>query len=174
LYSQETRPRSWAGFFVSARWHEVSIVSAKETLFMRTLVSTALSLVLFAAASFAQEPPNACPCVPITHLWIAKTCPDWTCAATELAVANGDPQVIAVPVGMSDGRWLVVRRLAAGAAIDSGDPFRVEQFDGMPNAVQRYGAITTDHKPMLMTAPDGQVLVMALRQAEPRRRAAAH
>src|SRR4051794_41565327 len=122
---------------------------------MRTLVSTAISLVLFAAASFAQEPPNACPCVPITHLWIVKTCPDWTCASTELAVANGDPQVIAVPVGMSDGRWLIVRRLAAGAAIDSRDPFPPEQFDGNTGAGQRLSAVPNGHKTILVDAPDG-------------------
>jgi hypothetical protein len=141
---------------------------------MRRLISTAFLLALFATPMLGDNSPKACPCVPITHLWIVKTCADWTCAATEIAVANGDPQVIAVPVGMNDGRWLVVRRFAAGAAIDSGDTFRIEQFDGMADAVQRFTALTPDHRPMLMTAPDGQVLVMALRQPEPRRRAAAH
>jgi hypothetical protein len=75
---------------------------------------------------------------------------------------------------MNDGRWLIVHRLAAGGAIDSGDPFRLEQFSGMSDAVQRFGTFDADHKPMLMTAPDGQILVMALRQPELRRRAAAH
>lgn len=139
---------------------------------MRTLIVALTALIVMPVA--AQDQPAPCPCVPITHVWIVKTCADWTCASTELAVANGDPQVIAVPVGMSDGRWLIVRRLAAGAAIDSGDPFRLEQFDGMTDAVQRFSAFASDHKPMLMTAPDGHVLVMALRQAEPRKRAATH
>jgi hypothetical protein len=139
---------------------------------MRTLILALTALIVMPLA--AQDQPAPCPCVPLTHLWIVKTCPDWTCASTELAVANGDPQVIAVPVGMNDGRWLIVHRLAVGAAIESGDPFSLEQFDGMTNAVQRFTALSTDHKPMLMTAPDGQVLVMSLRQPEPRRRAAAH
>jgi hypothetical protein len=137
---------------------------------MRTLATAAFALVLLAAPALAD-----CPCVPIAHLWVVKTCTDWTCASTELAVANGDPQVIAVPVGMNDGRWLIVRRFAAGAAIDSGgDKFHLDQFDGMADAVQRFSSFTTDHRPMLMTAPDGQYLVIALRQPEPRRRAATH
>jgi hypothetical protein len=136
---------------------------------MRTLAASAFAFILLATPVLAD-----CPCVPITHLWVVKTCADWTCASTELAVANGDPQVIAVPVGMNDSRWLIVRRFAAGAAIDSGDPFHVDQFDGMSDAVQRFSSFNADHKPMMMTAPDGQFLVMALRQAEPRRRAATH
>src|SRR4051794_41953954 len=120
---------------------------------MRTLVSTAISLVLFAAASFAQEPPNACPCVPITHLWIVKTCSDWTCASTELAVANGDPQVIAVPVGMNDGRWLVVHRFAAGGAGGSRGPFRPGAIGGRRGAVPRLRAGRRESQPPFMATP---------------------
>jgi hypothetical protein len=40
--------------------------------------------------------------------------------------------------------------------------------------VQRFSGFSADHKPMLMTSPDGQFLVIALRHAEPRRRAAGH
>jgi len=141
---------------------------------MRTLPFTAVILVLMITPALGDVSPNACPCVPITHLWLVKTCPDWTCASTELAVANGDPQVIAVPVGLNDGRWLIIRRFVAGGAIDSEETFRLEQFEGMAGAVQRYNGYGADYRPMLMTAPDGQFLVIALRQPEPRRRAAGH
>jgi hypothetical protein len=142
---------------------------------MRILVSSAIIFALVTTALPAEAQSSVCPCIPLTHVWIVKTCTDWTCASTELAVANGDPQVIAIPAGMNDTRWLVVRRFAAGAAIDvSTDPFHLEQFDHMDDAVQRFSGIETDHRPMLMTAPDGQVLVIALRQSEPRRRAAGH
>jgi hypothetical protein len=115
---------------------------------------------------------NVCPCVPVSHMWIVKTCADWTCASVELAVANGDPQVIAMPVSLDDARWMIVRRFAAGSAVDSaGDPFRLEQFDGMAAAVAHFSAIDRDHWPMLMTAPDGQVLVISLRAPAPKRRA---
>lgn len=136
---------------------------------MRALIATLLCAGLTVVSANAQQ---ACPCIPLTHLWIAKTCTDWTCSSVELAVANGDPQVIAVPVGLADSRWIVLRRMAAGAAIDSGsDPFRVEQFDHMPAAVERFMAIDHNCQPMLFTAPDGQVLVVSLKVPELRRRA---
>jgi hypothetical protein len=125
-------------------------------------------LLIAATAALLAAPVSAdCPCVPVAHLWTVKTCADWNCANTELVLANGDPQVIAIPVGMSDGRWLVVRRFAAGGAVqDQNDPFQLDQYDGMAAAVDHYGAISTDMRPQLMTAPDGQVLVIALKAPE--------
>ncbi|HEV7571811.1 MAG TPA: hypothetical protein VGQ21_09970 [Thermoanaerobaculia bacterium] len=137
---------------------------------MRSTIFTAL-LGLLASVPLSAE----CPCVPITHLWIVKTCNDWNCASTELAVASGDPQVIALPVALDDARWLIVRRFAAGAAIDSrDDPFQLQQFAGMDGAMPHYAGLTRDRRPMLMTAPDGQVLVISLKQPEVRRRPVAH
>ena len=140
---------------------------------MRTFL---LILAATAALVFPLSAQEACPCVPLTHLWIVKTCLDWNCANTELLLANGDPQVIAFPVGMSDHRWLIVRRLVSGGAIqDPNDAYRVEQFAGMDAAVAYYRGFGPEMRPQLMTAPDGQVLVLALRQNEviPMRRRAA-
>ncbi len=135
-----------------------------------TLFSIAL-LGLMIAAPLAAE----CPCVPITHLWIVKTCTDWYSASTELLLANGDPQVIAIPVRMDDSRWLIVRRFVSGSAIESSnDPFQIDQFDGIDGAMARFTTLAHDRRPMLFTAPDGQVLVIALKQPEPKRRAATH
>lgn len=133
----------------------------------------ALILAFICCVTLAVPVVADCPCVPISHLWTVKTCADWNCASTELVLSNGDPQVIAVPTGIDDKRWLVVRRFAAGAAIDnSGDPFELKQFDHMNGAVNAYGAIDGAKKPMLMTAPDGQVLVISLKEpASPKRRA---
>jgi len=136
-----------------------------------------VSAVLFFGLTIAPVAiaDNVCPCVPVTHLWTVKTCPDWVCASTELAVSNGDAEIIAVPVGMNDTRWLIVRRVASGSFSDSGnDPFRLEQFDGFDSAAFRFSGLTADFKPMIMTAPDGKVLVMSLRAPEPKRRAVAH
>jgi hypothetical protein len=134
---------------------------------MRPALFALLLLVLVSAPMTAD-----CPCIPLTHLWVVKTCSDWNCASTELTLASGDPQVIAIPVGMTDSRWLIVRRFAAGAAIDvNDDSFQLKQFDGMDGAVPHYSAISRDYHPMLMTAPDGQVLVISTKQPEPRRRA---
>jgi len=140
---------------------------------MRALIAIlACAIALTVLPAAAQ---NACPCVPLTHLWTVKTCADWNCAAVELAVANGDPQVIAMPVALTDARWLILRRTASGTAGDSGnDSFRVEQFDQMYAATQRYMAIDHDHQPMLFTVPDGRMVVVSLREPEVRRRAMPH
>jgi hypothetical protein len=140
---------------------------------MRTQILTLAILVLASAAAAPAQ--DLCPCVPVAHLWVVKTCNDWPCASTEILLAGGDPQVMALPVALTDARWLMVRRVSAGAFIDNaGDPFQLEQFDGMKNAVTRYGEYTTEHHPMLLTAPDGQVLVLALKNPEPKRRASLH
>jgi hypothetical protein len=116
-----------------------------------------------------------CPCVPLTHLWVVKTCDDWNCATTELMLAGGDPQVMAIPIGLDNPRWLVLRRIAAGSAIEvSTDPYEIRQFDGVDGAVTHYTTLTHDRLPMMLSAPDGQVLVISLKQGEPRKRAAAH
>ena len=136
-----------------------------------------VSVVFFLGMTLAPAvmADNVCPCVPITHLWTVKTCPDWTCVSTELAVGNGDTQVFAVPVGIDDTRWLVVRRVASGSFSNStDDPFRLEQFDGFPSAAFCFTGISSDFKPMIVTAPDGKVLVMSLRSAEAKRRAVSH
>lgn len=76
---------------------------------------------------------------------------------------------------MTDGRWLIVRRFVSGAAIDvSGDPFHLEQFDGMARAATRLNELTPGHRPMILSAPDGQMLVISLKEPEPRRRAVGH
>jgi hypothetical protein len=138
---------------------------------MRQPFLCTMLLTLLGAAPLAAQ----CPCVPLTHLWIVKTCSDWNCASTDLLLAGGDPQVIAVPVAMDDTRWLIMRRLVAGSAVNvSDDPFQLRQFDGMEGAIAHYAALTYDRHPMLFTAPDGQVLVISLKQPEPRRRAASH
>lgn len=137
---------------------------------MRSFIPALLLLAAVAAPVTAE-----CPCIPLTHLWVVKTCADWNCAQTELLLANGDPQVFALPVSMNDGRWVIVQRFTAGSAINvTNDPFELTQFDGMDGAVARFSAAGHDRHPLLMTAPDGQVLVIALKQPEPRRRAVPH
>jgi hypothetical protein len=133
-------------------------------------------IALLSLAALPLNAQNACPCVPTTHVWVAKTCPSWDCANTELLLANGDRQVFAVPVGVDDERWIVVRRFVAGAAAeDPNDPFHLDAFEHMDDAVTKYAGFTSDYKPMLTTAPDGRVLVIALRQPDPpKRRTASH
>jgi hypothetical protein len=138
---------------------------------MRPTILCMLLLTALIAAPLSAD----CPCFPLTHLWVVKTCSDWNCATNELMLAGGDPQVMAIPVGMADPHWLVLRRIAAGSATDvSNDPFEIRQFDGMDGAVTHYATLARERLPMVFSAPDGQVLVISLKQGEPRKRAAAH
>lgn len=138
---------------------------------MRFPLLAAVAAVALTAAPLSAE----CPCVPLTHLWVVKTCSDWNCASMELLLGGGDPQVIALPVAMDDGRWLVLRRFASGGAIDVGDdPFQLQQFEGLDGAMARYAFVSREQRPMMLTAPDGQILVISLKQPEARRRAVSH
>lgn len=69
-----------------------------------------------------------------------------------------------------------MKRVVAGSVTDSGnDPYLLESFDTANDAMIRYGALNVDSRPMMITAPDGKVLVLSLRKPEAgRRRAAGH
>lgn len=140
---------------------------------MRSIVSALL--IAIAAASVAATAQNLCPCVPLTKQWTVTTCDSWNCASSALVLANGDTFTFAIPVAENDHRWLIVKRLTAGTASQlppADDPFQIEAFDNMTVASSRYLGMPSEQRPMLMTAPDGHVLVLSLKTAEPRHRVA--
>lgn len=127
-------------------------------------------VTLFGGASFGQ---SLCPCVPISHEWIVESCDTWNCAASALVLANGDPHVMIVPAATGDGRWLVVRQIAAGQYAPPADaPFIVETFDGVDGASARFVSVAGDHAPVMLSVPDGKFLVITLRNPGQKRRAA--
>jgi hypothetical protein len=122
-----------------------------------------LSLLLLTTASTAQQ---LCPCFPHENLWTVKTCDGFQCASTMLTAANGDPLTFVMPVSVDDQRWIVMRRVVSGTYTDDGsDPYQLEQFDGISVATARLASIASDHRPMIITAPDGMFLVASLKQA---------
>jgi hypothetical protein len=132
-----------------------------------------LSALLFAAIpSIAQ---TACPCVPISHLWTATTCDSWECVVSALNGGNGDPYLFPMSTGQPDHKWVILRRVPSGQAVeDVNDPYRVETFDGFNSAIARFVSIADDFRPMFTSAPDGKMLIVSLRDAAPpvKRRAA--
>jgi hypothetical protein len=116
---------------------------------------------------------EACPCVPQTKLWTSSVCDTLQCVSTALKDANGDPALFALPIGMSDRRWLLVRQVSAGGYVDN-SPFVVESFDDIGIASARLASLTTETHPKIITAPDGRLLVLSLREPETRRRAVVH
>jgi hypothetical protein len=130
-------------------------------------------IALFASCAVAAEGQEVCPCVPVAHEWIVSACESWNCAASAAIMANGSADVLTMPSGSDDFKWIVIRRVAAGSAIVSPDsPFKVETFQAMLDAANRYVAINPDFRPLLLSAPDGNVLVISRSSSQPRRRAA--
>ena len=135
---------------------------------MRSIV-VALAFVLVAFAASAQDP---CPCVPVTHSWIAVACPSWDCVETNVMDAKGLPDAVPIPTSSSDYTWVVLRRIPTGSVAVSPDaPFKVDGFDSLAVATAQYSAMDSSLHPVLLTAPDGQVLVLSRHLPEPRRRA---
>jgi hypothetical protein len=78
----------------------------------------------------------------------------------------------------TDGKvkWVVVQRVPSGSFIVSPDaPVIVERFNTMVDGSSRFAALDHGTSPLLVTATDGNVLVVYMRQGTPsKQRAAAH
>jgi hypothetical protein len=82
---------------------------------------------------------------------------------------------MALPTNSSQYKWIVLRRVVSGGQAQVPEPaFQLEHFDRMVDGSARFDAIDKSFAPMLVTATDGTVLVLSLRQAEPKQRAVAH
>ena len=104
---------------------------------------------------------QVCPCVPIAYEWVAVPCDSWNCAASAVLLANG-ANVVPLPTTSNDFTWVVLKRMAVGSATISPDaPFKVDGFDGLTEASARFFTIDHQLQPMLITVPDGKVLVIA-------------
>ena len=139
---------------------------------MRKLAfAVTVALSLFVVRLGAQE---ACPCVPLTHVWLAEPCDTWGCAAAMVSLADAK-DVVPLPTSSSDYHWVVLRRVTGGSVTASPNTFKVDGFDTLTDGVSRFQ--TTDHElqPILITAPDGKVLVIArLEPEKPRARVVKH
>lgn len=123
------------------------------------------ALVAFVASVRPVAAQQACPCVPLSKLWITTVCDSWNCASSELILANGDHSVFVIPVtgDATEHRWLVVRQVTAGVYNDT-SPFQVDAYDSVYDASARFSGMAADKKPMMTTAPDGKLLVLSLRE----------
>jgi hypothetical protein len=139
---------------------------------MKRFLLIALLSLAVPAAAVAQQ---VCPCVPLSKLWIVEACETWNCAASATVLANGDPYVIAVPTNSDDYKWVVVRRIVAGAAqVPPDAPYVVETFDTLPSASARFAAINTDLQPQMITGADGKFLVISRNASAPQKRRASN
>lgn len=129
-----------------------------------------LLLLLFAAA-FSAEAQDACPCVPVTHLWTVRSCDTYDCAVSAFVLAGSSSDTVVVRTSSTDVRWVVLERVKAGSAISSDPTFSLESFEGFTDASTRFNAVDTNLKPMILSVPDGKFVIVARNAPEPRRRA---
>lgn len=138
---------------------------------MKRTMLLAVSLGI-ATSVYAQQ---ACPCFPDEKIWIATACETWQCASAGLQAANGDPFVVALPTNSTSFPWIVIRRVTSGSVTVSPDnPFLMETFSNIAESSARFAAIDPAQLPMIVSTTDSKLLVIYLRQPEPRRRVIGH
>jgi hypothetical protein len=134
-----------------------------------------LLAVLMLTATTAGADDHVCPCVPISHIWIALPCDTWDCALSALVVGGSDGQVMALPTTSDSHKWVVLQRVVSGSvAVSPDNPFLIETFPNMTDGSARFSALDHNAAPLLVTAKTGDIIVVSLRQPEPKRRAAGH
>ena len=66
-----------------------------------------------------------------------------------------------------------IRRIPGGSVyVPPDNPFEIDGFGTMGEAAARFASLDGNTFPMMITAPDGQILVIRLRQPEGRQRSA--
>ena len=119
------------------------------------------------AAQTADSPPR--------FKWVATPCDTWTCALVAMAQSNGDPSVIILPTKSTAHPWVVLKRIEIGS-VDVADegPFMAECFGTMGEASARFASYDQEKIPILVTAPDGGMIVICLHETQTKRRVVAH
>jgi hypothetical protein len=128
---------------------------------MRHLV-LALTVLAFASPvlageQFTNEPPV---------IWSATPCDTWNCAVAALTLADGNPRVMVLPTRSRIHPWVVITRMAGGDVHNVDTTFVAECFSSMYEASARFLAVEQDKMPLLVTAVDGAMLVVSLKDAE--------
>lgn len=117
-------------------------------------------VVLFGAAVAEAQMTK-----PIRYTWIATSCATWNCAAAELVLADGSPNVIVLPTSNEERPWLVLRRVEEGSVfIPEDEPFACEVFEGVTAATARYSAMDSCHGAIILNVPDGKAVVTSLQK----------
>ena len=132
------------------------------------IFAAAFVTMILAASTFAEDITN-----PIRYTWVVTSCSTWNCAASALILANGEPNVIAVPTTDEQAPWLVLRRVEEGSVfIPETEAFGCDVFGEVASASSHYLALDSCRNPMMLSVPDGGAVVISLREcAKGRRRA---
>lgn len=132
------------------------------------ILAVALVTLALTIPTLAEDITN-----PIRYTWVVTSCTTWNCAASALILANGEPNVIAVPTNDQDAPWLILRRVEEGSVfIPDDEAFSCDVFSEVASASSHYLAMDACHTPMMLSVPDGRAVVISLRQCGKARRRA--
>jgi len=138
---------------------------------MKTLLRIVIAGTLIAGAQrlLADDTRKV---VPAGSTWFADACETWNCAAAALVLANGDGTVVALPAPDAKYKWLVLRRLPAGAVyVTPENPFQVDVVPSYVEGASMLATMDIRHAPMIVTM--GQT-ILSIRTRPPKERAAQH
>ncbi len=125
--------------------------------------ATVLILALLATLPLAASDRGAAPtesAVPQSYAWIAMPCANWTCAASEMVLASGDPSVLVVAMPGGDHPWVILRRVRTGSFhVPDDAAIKIDSFDSLSLATTRFDSLS-EHAPTLLTVRDGLSLVV--------------
>jgi len=83
-----------------------------------------------------------------------------------------DPSMIALPTSSSQFKWVMTSAFVEEASSFLPTTFEIDGFGTMGEAAARFASLDGNTFLMMITAPDGQILVIRLRQPEGRQRTA--
>ena len=138
---------------------------------MKTLLRIVIAGALIAGAQqlLADDTGKV---VPGGSTWFADACESWNCAASALVLANGDGTVVALPTPDAKYKWLVLRRLPAGAIyVTPENPFQVDVVPSYVEGASMLATMDIRHAPMIVTM--GQTILF-ITTRPPKERAAQH
>ena len=102
---------------------------------------------------------------PIRYTWIAESCDTWNCAAGALVLAGGDKNLVVLPTGRHDVPWVILRRVEEGSIyIPEDEPFACSVFTTMAEATAHFDSLDTCRTPLMLSVPDGRMVIASLQQ----------
>lgn len=130
-----------------------------------------LTALLLATLPLAAQTADSAP----RYKWVATACDTWNCALVAMAQSNGDPYVIILPTKSTAHPWVVLKRMEIGVVeIPEDGTFTAECFGTMGEASARFSSYDSEKIPILITAPDGGMIVICLHDVQAKKRVVAH
>jgi hypothetical protein len=120
------------------------------------LVLALATLATTASADFTK---------PVRYTWIVTSCESWNHAASALVLADGNPNVMALPTGKAERPWVVLKLVEEGSIyLPEEEPYSCEVMQTVAEGSARFDSMDSCHAPMLLSVPDGRSVVISLKE----------